>query len=150
MVLALIIGALFLSIVAYYVSQTLPSIDALKNYKPQMSLQVFTEDGELIGEFGEERRKPVASKDIPDHLKKAILAIEDSRFYEHGGVDYYGLGRAAINNILHPGDLQGASTITQQLAKNFFLSSERTFSRKFNEALMAKKIEANMSKDQFL
>ena len=150
MMLALIIGALFLSILAYYVSQTLPSIDALKNYKPQMSLQVFTEDGELIGEFGEERRKPVASKDIPDHLKKAILAIEDSRFYEHGGVDYYGLGRAAINNILHPGDLQGASTITQQLAKNFFLSSERTFSRKFNEALMAKKIEANMSKDEIL
>ena len=145
-----LIGIIVAAIAVAMTWPSLPSIDALKNYKPRMAMQVFTEDGQLIGEFGEERRKPVEYKDIPANLKNAIIAIEDSRFYEHGGVDYYGLGRATINNVTNPGDLQGASTITQQLAKNFFLSSERTFSRKFYEALMAKKIEANMTKDEIL
>jgi penicillin-binding protein 1A len=144
------IGLIVAAIAIAMAWPSLPSIDALKNYKPRMAMQVFTEDGQLIGEFGEERRKPVEFKDIPPQLKNAILAIEDSRFYEHGGVDYYGLARATLNNISNPGDLQGASTITQQLAKNFFLSSERTVTRKFYEALMAKKIEANMSKDEIL
>ncbi|MGL4767658.1 MAG: penicillin-binding protein 1A [Formosimonas sp.] len=146
----ILIGLIVAAIAVAMAWPTLPPVDTLKNYKPRMAMQVFTEDGKLIGEFGEERRKPVEFKDIPANLKNAILAIEDSRFYEHGGVDYYGLARATLNNITNPGDLQGASTITQQLAKNFFLSSERTFTRKFYEALMAKKIEANMSKDEIL
>lgn len=148
--LSIIIGIIIAAIAIAMAYPKLPSITTLKNYKPQIAMQVFTEDGQLIGQFGTERRKPVAFKDIPNHLKNAILAIEDARFYEHNGVDYYGLTRATINNIVNPGDLQGASTITQQLAKNFFLSPEKTITRKFYEALMAKKIEANMGKDEIL
>lgn len=140
-VLAIAIG------VAY---PNLPSVDELKNYKPHMAMQIFTEDGQLIGEFGPERRKPTSFKDTPAHLKQAILAIEDARFYEHHGVDYYGLARAILNNILHPGEPQGASTITQQLAKNFFFTNERTLSRKFYEALMSVKIENNLTKEEIL
>lgn len=149
-ILSAVIGIIVAVIAIAMAYPKLPSINTLKNYKPQMAMQVFTEDGLLIGQFGTERRKPVAFKDIPAHLKNAILSIEDARFYEHNGVDYYGLTRATINNIMNPGNLQGASTITQQLAKNFFLSPEKTITRKFYEALMAKKIEANMSKDEIL
>lgn len=149
-VIGAFIGVIVLAIVVAMAWPTLPSVDTLKDYKPRMAMQILTEDGQLIGEFGEERRKMIAIKDVPEHVKWAILSIEDARFYEHDGIDYKGLGRAIINNILHPGDPQGASTITQQLAKNFFLSSERTLNRKFYEALMAKKIEQNLSKDEIL
>ena len=145
-----IIGAFALAIYVAMVWPSLPSIESLKDYKPRMAMQVFTEDGQLIGEFGEERRKMIEIKDVPDHVKWAILSIEDARFYEHGGIDYKGLARAMLNNVTNPNEPQGASTITQQLAKNVFLSSERTFNRKFYEALMAKKIEANMTKDEIL
>ena len=141
-----IIVLVFASVVAW---RNLPSVDTLKDYKPRMAMQIFSEDGQLIGEFGEERRRPVLISEVPDHLKKALIAIEDARFYEHGGIDYLGLGRAVINNITG-GNKQGASTITQQLAKNFFLTNERTFTRKFYEALMAKKIEQNLTKDEIL
>ncbi|GHA71084.1 penicillin-binding protein 1A [Formosimonas limnophila] len=149
-VIGTFIGVIVLAIAVAMAWPTLPSVDALKDYKPRMAMQIFTEDGQLIGEFGEERRKMIAIKDVPEHVKWAILSIEDARFYDHDGIDYKGLGRAIINNVLHPNDPQGASTITQQLAKNFFLSSERTFNRKFYEALMAKKIEQNLSKDEIL
>ncbi len=140
------VALLFASLIAW---RNLPSVDTLKDYKPRMAMQVFSEDGQLIGEFGEERRKPVLLSQVPDHLKNALIAIEDSRFYEHGGIDYFGLGRAIVNNLTG-GSKQGASTITQQLAKNFFLTNERTFTRKFYEALMAKKIEQNLTKDEIL
>ena len=136
----------FMTVVAW---RNLPSIDTLKDYKPRMAMQIFSDDGQLIGEFGEERRKPVRISEVPKNLKNALLAIEDSRFYEHGGIDYYGLGRATLNNLTG-GSKQGASTITQQLAKNFFLTNERTYTRKFYEALMAKKIEQNLTKDEIL
>ena len=136
----------FASVVAW---KNLPPIDTLKDYKPRMAIQIFSDDGQLIGEFGEERRRPVLISEVPEHLKKALIAIEDARFYEHGGIDYLGLGRAVINNLTG-GSKQGASTITQQLAKNFFLTNERTFTRKFYEALMAKKIEQNLTKDEIL
>lgn len=136
----------FASVVAW---KNLPPIDTLKDYKPRMAMQIFSDDGQLIGEFGEERRRPVLISEVPEHLKKALIAIEDARFYEHGGIDYLGLGRAVINNLTG-GSKQGASTITQQLAKNFFLTNERTFTRKFYEALMAKKIEQNLTKDEIL
>lgn len=146
----LLAGGIVLCIAVVAAWRHLPSVDALKDYKPRMAMQIFSEDGQMIGQFGEERRKPIKIADAPDNLKKALLAIEDSRFYEHGGIDYYGLGRAVVNNLIPGSHKQGASTLTQQLAKNFFLTNERTFSRKFYEALMAKKIEQNLTKDEIL
>jgi len=128
----------------------LPALDTLTDYRPKMPLRIFSADGVLIGEFGEERRNLVHIKDIPDIMKKAVLAIEDDRFYEHGGVDYTGILRAAIHNAAGGGARQGASTITQQVARNFFLSSEQTLKRKAYEVLLAWKIEQNLSKDQIL
>jgi len=128
----------------------LPALDTLTDYRPKIPLRVFTADNVLIGEFGEERRNLVRIKDIPDVMKKAVLAIEDDRFYEHGGVDYLGIARAALHNAAGGGARQGASTITQQVARNFFLSSEQTLKRKAYEVLLAWKIEQNLSKDQIL
>jgi len=127
----------------------LPDLDNLTDYRPKIPLRIFSADNVLIGEFGEERRNLVHFKDIPDVMKKAVLAIEDDRFYEHGGVDYMGILRAALHNAVG-GAKQGASTITQQVARNFFLSSEQTLKRKAYEALMAWKIEQNLTKDQIL
>ncbi|QJD99656.1 penicillin-binding protein 1A [Massilia forsythiae] len=127
----------------------LPALDTLTDYRPKMPLRIFTADNVLIGEFGEERRTLVHFKDIPDVMKKAVLSIEDDRFYEHGGVDYWGILRAAVHNA-GGGARQGASTITQQVARNFFLSSEQTLKRKAYEALLAWKIEKNLTKDQIL
>ena len=127
----------------------LPELDAITSYKPKMPLRVFSADNMLIAEFGEERRNVVRFADIPELMKKAVLAIEDDRFYEHGGVDYLGILRAAVHNMAG-GPKQGASTITQQVARNFFLSSEQTFKRKIYEVLLAWKIEQNLSKDQIL
>src|ERR1044072_8750796 len=127
----------------------LPALDTLTDYRPKVPLRIFTAGNVLIGEFGEERRTLVHFKDIPDVMKKAVLAIEDDRFYEHGGVDYWGILRAALHNATG-GARQGASTITQQVARNFFLSSEQTLKRKAYEALLAYKIEKNLSKDQIL
>ncbi|HEY1042658.1 MAG TPA: penicillin-binding protein 1A [Telluria sp.] len=127
----------------------LPSLDTLTDYRPKMPLRVFSADNVLIGEFGEERRTLVHIQDIPPLMKKAVLAIEDAGFYEHGGVDYLGIMRAAARNLTG-GARQGASTITQQVARNFFLSSEQTYKRKAYEVLLAWKIEKNMTKDQIL
>jgi penicillin-binding protein 1A len=127
----------------------LPELDSLTDYRPKMPLRIFSADNVLIGEFGEERRNLVHIKDIPDVMKKAVLAIEDDRFYDHGGIDYAGILRAAVHNATG-GARQGASTITQQVARNFFLSSEQTFKRKIYEILLAWKIEKNLTKDQIL
>ena len=127
----------------------LPEIDAITSYRPKMPMRVFSADNMLIAEFGEERRNVVHFKDIPEVMKKAVLAIEDDRFYEHGGVDYIGIARAALNNVTS-GNKQGASTITQQVARNFFLSTEQTVKRKVYEILLAWKIEQNLSKNQIL
>ncbi len=126
----------------------LPSLEILTDYRPKVPLRVYTADGYLIGEFGEERRAVVHFQDVPDVMKQAILAAEDERFYQHSGVDAVGIVRAALSNILGGGKRQGASTITQQVAKNFFLSSEKTYARKLYEALLSFKIENNLSKDQ--
>ncbi len=127
----------------------LPSLDAITDYRPKIPLRIFSSDNVLIGEFGEERRNLVRIKDVPDIMKKAVLAIEDDRFYDHGGVDYLGIARAAIHNLTNSSK-QGASTITQQVARNFFLSSEQTLKRKIYEILLAWKIEQNLTKDQIL
>ncbi|HEU5436605.1 MAG TPA: penicillin-binding protein 1A [Telluria sp.] len=127
----------------------LPALDTLTDYRPKMPLRIFTADNVLIGEFGEERRTVVRFKEIPDIMKKAVLSIEDSSFYEHDGVDYLGILRATMHNATG-GAKQGASTITQQVARNFFLSSEQTYKRKAYEVLLAWKIEKNLTKDQIL
>ncbi|MRV75058.1 PBP1A family penicillin-binding protein [Duganella sp. FT92W] len=142
-------GALLLVFGLALAYPNLPELDSLTDYRPKMPLRIFSADGVLIGEFGEERRNLVRIKDIPDVMKKAVLAIEDSNFYEHGGVDYTGILRAAVHNATG-GARQGASTITQQVARNFFLSSEQTFKRKLYEMLLAWKIEKNLTKDQIL
>ena len=126
----------------------LPSLEILTDYRPKIPLRIYTADGYLLGEFGEERRAVVSIHEVPAIMKQAILAAEDERFYQHGGVDTMGVLRALHANLLSGGKRQGASTITQQVAKNFFLSSEKTYTRKFYEALLSFKIEHNLSKDQ--
>jgi len=126
----------------------LPSLEVLTDYRPKIPLRVYTSDGFLIGEYGEERRAVVAFQDVPAVLKNAILAAEDDRFYQHGGIDYTGILRAAGANLIGGGKRQGASTITQQVARNFFLTGEKTYTRKLYEALLSFKIESNLSKDQ--
>jgi len=147
---AIVLIALGLSFALAVAWPRLPSIDALTDYRPKLPLRVFTADGVLIGEFGEERRSITRIEEFPDHLKQAILAAEDDNFYRHKGIDYVGITRAAFANLSAGSARQGASTITQQVARNFFLSSERTLTRKIYEMLLAFKIEANMSKDQIL
>ncbi len=141
-------AAAMVAVVLTLAYPNLPSLEILTDYRPKIPLRVFTADGHLIGEFGEERRAIVRFDEVPAAMKQAILAAEDERFYQHGGVDALGIIRAALSNIIGGGKRQGASTITQQVAKNFFLSSEKTYSRKLYEALLAFKIEKNLSKDQ--
>ncbi len=128
----------------------LPDLSAMIDYRPRVPLRIYTADKVLIGEFGEERRNVLRFDEIPDVMKSAILAAEDDRFYQHGGIDWMGVGRAALANLTHMSKTQGASTITMQVARNFYLSSEKTYTRKFYELLLTFKIEATLSKDQIL
>lgn len=144
----LAMAAAMVSVVLVLTYPNLPSLDVLTDYRPKIPMRVYTSDGHLIGEFGEERRAVVRFGDVPEVMKQAILAAEDERFYQHGGVDAMGIVRAALSNLIGGGRRQGASTITQQVAKNFFLSSEKTYSRKLYEALLAFKIERSLTKDQ--
>jgi penicillin-binding protein 1A len=143
-VLTLLLGYAFL-----IAKPNLPKISALTDYNPKTPLRVYTADKVLIGEFGEERRKVIPLNEIPMTMRNAVLAIEDDRFYSHGGVDYVGIARAALNN-LRGNSAQGASTITMQVARNFFLSNEKTFSRKLYEVLLSWEIESQLSKDKIL
>ncbi len=142
--------ALVLGYALIVATPNLPSIEALTDYRPKVPLRIYTRDHVLIGEFGEERRDIVHIQDVPDNLKKAVLAIEDARFYDHGGVDLTGIARAGIVALTNGHATQGASTITMQVARNFFLSSEKTYTRKIYEMLLAYKIESKLSKDQIL
>mgnify|MGYP003575511162 CR=1 FL=1 len=142
----LIVGAIALS-VAY---PNLPAISGLTDYRPKLPMRIFTSDGVLIGEFGEERRHFTPISEIPKVMQNAVLAIEDARFYEHSGVDYLGIIRAGLANLGESARAQGASTITMQVARNFYLSSAKTFTRKIYEVLLALKIESQLSKAQIL
>jgi penicillin-binding protein 1A len=144
-----VITALLLGFAFVMVTPTLPSLEALTDYRPKIPLRVYTSDNVLIGEFGQEHRDFIAIKDIPPVMKQALLAIEDARFYEHGGIDYKGVLRAVISDLTG-GLRQGASTITMQVARDFFLTKEKLVSRKLNEVMLAYKIEAALSKDQIL
>lgn len=127
----------------------LPDISELSDYRPKLPLRIYSVEGAVIGEFGEERRNLTRIKDMPKVMKDAVLAIEDARFYEHGGVDYIGVLRAGVANLWRAKS-QGASTITMQVARNVYLSSEKTFTRKIYELLLTFKLEAALSKDQIL
>jgi penicillin-binding protein 1A len=142
--------ALLLLYALVIAAPNLPSLEALTDYRPKVPLRVYTLDHVLIGEFGEERRDVVRIGDVPPYLKQAILAIEDARFYDHGGVDLAGVARAGIAALTNGHATQGASTITMQVARNFFLSSEKTYTRKIYEMLLAYKIERELTKDQIL
>lgn len=145
-----VIGSLIIVYALLLVAPTLPKLDALTDYRPKIPLRVYTADNALIGEFGEERRDFVPIKQIPKVMTSALLAIEDENFYRHNGVDYKGIVRAALSNLLHGGAGQGASTITMQVARNFFLTREKTYARKINEIMLSYKIEQELSKDQIL
>lgn len=127
----------------------LPEVVSLGDYRPKLPLRVYSADGLLLGEFGEERRNFTPIENIPPVMKNAVLAAEDARFYDHDGVDYRGMLRAVIGN-LRDARSQGASTITMQVARNFYLSTEKTFTRKLYEVLLTWKIERLLSKDQIL
>jgi len=142
------IGLGLAAIVFILLYPNLPSLEVLTDYRPRIPLRVYSADERLIGEFGEERRALVKIGDVPAIMKQAILAAEDDRFYQHPGVDSMGVMRAAVANLSGGGKKQGASTITQQVARNFFLTSEKTYTRKFYEILLSFKIENNLSKDQ--
>ncbi|WP_415877894.1 penicillin-binding protein 1A [Burkholderia diffusa] len=151
MCMALVVaGGLVLGYALVVAWPNMPSLDALTDYRPKVPLRIYTSDHVLIGEFGEERRDIVHFKDVPDSLKKAILAIEDARFYDHGGVDLTGIARAGFVALTNGHASQGASTITMQVARNFFLSSEKTYTRKIYEMLLAYRIERALTKDQIL
>ena len=128
----------------------LPEISGLTDYRPKLPMRIFSADGVLVGEFGEERRNFTPIREIPKVMQDAVLAIEDARFYQHRGVDYVGVLRAGLANFGETGKAQGASTITMQVARNFYLSTEKTFTRKIYEILLALKIESQLNKEQIL
>lgn len=146
----LVAGVLAVGLVVVLAYPQLPSLEALTAYQPKIPLRIYTAEGILIGEFGEERRSVISIAEVPQQLKNAVIAAEDERFYEHPGIDYVGVMRAAWANLVAGGRRQGASTITMQVARNFFLSSEKTLTRKLYEALLAFKIEHSLSKEQIL
>jgi len=141
--------ALLIALAMAVAYPNLPDISDLSDYRPKLPLRIFSAEGVLIGEFGEERRHLTPIAEIPDVMKQAVLAIEDARFYQHGGVDYIGVARAALANLGRIKS-QGASTITMQVARNVYLSTEKTYTRKIYEILLTFKLEHMLSKDQIL
>ena len=144
--LSALLLVLFALAVAY---PNLPEIGGLGDYRPKLPMRVFSADGVLLGEYGEERRSFLPITETPKVMQNAVLAIEDARFYEHGGIDYIGVLRAGLANFTESRS-QGASTITMQVARNFYLSTEKTLTRKIYEVLLALKIENQLRKDQIL
>lgn len=144
------LGTLLVLIVVIALIPSLPSVENIAEGRLKVPMRVYSVEGRLLGEFGEERRIPVAIADVPKDLINAVLAAEDSEFYNHWGVDFRSVARAAIANMRSGGRRQGASTITMQVARNFFLSPEKTWARKIKEVLLAFKIEYALSKDEIL
>ncbi|MFZ6711108.1 penicillin-binding protein 1A [Undibacterium sp. TC9W] len=138
-----------LAFIFFVVAPGLPTLEAVTDYRPKIPLRIYTADNALIGEFGEEHRDFVPIKQIPAVMKNALLSIEDARFYEHGGISFIGAGRAILAD-LRGGFHQGASTITMQVARNFFLTNEKSVERKMKEILLTYRIEDALSKDQIL
>ncbi|MDP5363422.1 MAG: transglycosylase domain-containing protein, partial [Litorivicinaceae bacterium] len=146
----LMVGGIAIMGAYLYLKPSLPDVQTLRTVQLQTPLQILTEDGLLIAQFGEKRRDPVRINEVPLDLVRAFLAAEDDNFRDHVGIDPAGLARAAWE-LVSTGQIQsGGSTITMQVAKNYFLSQERTFARKFREILLALEIERNLSKDEIL
>jgi penicillin-binding protein 1A len=131
-----------------FLNPSLPTVEAMKSAELQVPLRVYTRSGQLIAQIGEQRRTPVAYTDIPERVKQAFLAAEDDRFFEHGGFDYAGILRSALVNVLPGGNLQGASTITMQTARNLFLSQDRKWRRKLQEIFLTYRLEREFSKEE--
>ncbi len=145
-----VLGAIGLFSLYLYLTPKLPPTEALQDVRMQVPLRVYSREGQLIAEYGDQKRIPYQYDQFPPDLIHAFLSAEDDRFFEHPGVDYQGLLRAALNLVLTGERGQGGSTITMQVARNFFLSRERTYSRKLNEILLSLKIEDELSKEQIL
>ena len=141
--------AIFLAVALAVAYPNLPDISALSDYRPKQPLRIYTADDVIIGEFGEERRRLMPIDEIPQAMKDAVLAIEDARFFSHGGVDYLGVVRAALAN-LGRAKSQGASTITMQVARNVYLTAEKSYTRKIYEILLTFKLEHSLTKNQIL
>lgn len=155
--LFLIVSVLMMSLAAviavggyFYLNPKLPSIEGLSDVQLQVPLRIYSSDGSLMGEFGEKRRSPKKLDEIPERMQQAFLSAEDDRFFEHPGVDYQGIMRAVFHLVMTGQRGQGGSTITMQLARNFYLSSEKTYLRKLNEILLALKIERELDKERIL
>jgi penicillin-binding protein 1A len=145
-----LLGAVILGFFYYSISSKLPSIQSLRDVQLQEPMYVYANDGKLIGMFGETRRYPVDIAQVPKDVQHAFVAAEDSNFYEHGGIDPKGISRAVWQTLTKDGRVAGGSTITQQVARQFFLSSEYSYTRKLAEMMLAMRIEAMLSKDQIL
>ena len=145
-----ILGCAGLFLTYLYYTSDLPDLTDITGYKPPLVNEIYSSDGKLIGQFGIEKRKLVNLDEIPRHAVDAFIAVEDRRFFEHSGIDYKGILRALIQNIRSGGVVSGGSTITQQVTKNLVLSPERTLSRKIKEAILAYRIEKNLTKEEIL
>ena len=143
-------GAVVLGLALALAWPSLPDLHAMTDYRPRVPLRIYTADKVLIGEYGEEHRNVLRFDEIPPVMRQAVLAAEDDRFYSHGGVDWMGVARAVLTNVVKGSKSQGGSTITMQVARNFYLSSEKTYSRKLYELLLTFKIENELTKDQIL
>ncbi len=149
-VIAMAIGIPSIVVFYYYVNEDLPQIKTLADYNPPGITEVYTEDGQVMAEFYRERRRVLPIEAIPEKLKQAFIAAEDSRFYSHPGIDLLGILRAVFKNIEAGGIVQGGSTITQQVTKSFLLTPEKSFMRKFKEAILAYRIDQAFTKDEIL
>lgn len=147
-IIAGLLGSIVLTGIYFYIKPDLPSVAILKDVRLQTPMRIYTHDGKLISQYGVKRRIPVTLDETPDLLKKAILATEDNRFYDHFGIDPIGITRAFINLVITGEKSQGASTLTQQLARGFFLTREKTYIRKIKEVFIALHMEAELSKDE--
>ena len=150
MAIGAVLAGLFIGGAYLYLSPRLPGIETLKDVQLQVPLRVYAKSGELIAEFGEMKRSPLKYEEFPQHLINAVLSAEDDRFFEHPGVDYQGILRAVVHLVKTGKKGQGGSTITMQVARNFFLSREKTYLRKLNEIFLAFKIEGFLSKEEIL
>src|SRR5690348_15302790 len=136
--------------VLFVYNSDLPQVDQLEDYRPSLITEVYADDGQVIGSFALERRIQIKWEDIPQVLRDAIVSVEDQNFYEHWGIDFYGIARAGIKNLMAGRIVEGGSTLTQQLSKNLFLTPERSARRKIQEAMLAIQIERNYTKQQIL
>ncbi len=145
-----IAGVVLVAAIYFYYAPQIPSVSELKHTQLDLPLRVYSKEDQLIAEFGQFRRRPLSYENVPDNLRDAFIAIEDARFYEHKGIDYRGIARAIISALKKRRVTQGASTITMQVARNFYLTNERTLDRKLREALLAMKIEQELTKEEIL